>query len=92
MRINLLCRLAQTVFITQNKWRIFSLQALDEFATKLIQNNHYAMDDVATRRDAVSIQHRFRLQVFYFIILNSMATIWDKSLEVSMHTADFLIN
>lgn len=50
------------------------------------------MDDVATRRDAVSIQHRFRLQVFYFIILNSMATIWDKSLEVSMHTADFLIN
>uniref|UniRef100_A0A8C3CXX5 Spectrin alpha chain, non-erythrocytic 1 n=1 Tax=Cairina moschata TaxID=8855 RepID=A0A8C3CXX5_CAIMO len=27
--------------------------ALDEFATKLIQNNHYAMDDVATRRDAL---------------------------------------
>lgn len=33
----------------------FHFQALDEFATKLIQNNHYAMDDVATRRDAVSI-------------------------------------
>lgn len=30
------------------------LQALDEFATKLIQNNHYAKEDVATRRDAVS--------------------------------------
>lgn len=29
-------------------------QALDEFATKLIQNNHYAKEDVATRRDAVS--------------------------------------
>ena len=31
-----------------------SLQALDEFATKLIDNNHYAKEDVATRRDAVS--------------------------------------
>lgn len=30
------------------------LQALDEFATKLIQNKHYAKEDVATRRDAVS--------------------------------------
>lgn len=30
------------------------IQALDEFATKLIQNNHYAKEDVATRRDAVS--------------------------------------
>ncbi|CAO2597867.1 Spectrin alpha chain, non-erythrocytic 1 [Lemmus lemmus] len=30
------------------------ITALDEFATKLIQNNHYAMEDVATRRDAVS--------------------------------------
>uniref|UniRef100_A0A8C0VRC8 Spectrin alpha chain, non-erythrocytic 1 n=1 Tax=Cyanistes caeruleus TaxID=156563 RepID=A0A8C0VRC8_CYACU len=29
------------------------ITALDEFATKLIQNNHYAMDDVATRRDAL---------------------------------------
>ncbi|KAL4825844.1 hypothetical protein H8958_012048 [Nasalis larvatus] len=28
-------------------------EALDEFATKLIQNNHYAMEDVATRRDAL---------------------------------------
>lgn len=32
------------------------ITALDEFATKLIQNNHYAMEDVATRRDAVSSQ------------------------------------
>lgn len=31
-----------------------NVQALDEFATKLIQNNHYAKEDVATRRDAVS--------------------------------------
>ncbi|XP_075434718.1 spectrin alpha chain, non-erythrocytic 1 isoform X8 [Ascaphus truei] len=29
------------------------ITALDEFATKLIQNNHYAMEDVATRRDAL---------------------------------------
>ncbi|KAG9477644.1 hypothetical protein GDO78_012912 [Eleutherodactylus coqui] len=29
------------------------ITALDEFATKLIQNNHYAMDDVAARRDAL---------------------------------------
>ncbi|KAK2499565.1 hypothetical protein MC885_005835 [Smutsia gigantea] len=29
------------------------ITALDEFATKLIQNNHYAMKDVATRRDAL---------------------------------------
>ncbi|XP_073790682.1 spectrin alpha chain, non-erythrocytic 1 isoform X27 [Danio rerio] len=29
------------------------ITALDEFATKLIQNNHYAKDDVATRRDAL---------------------------------------
>lgn len=37
-------------------WLLFlvHLQALDEFATKLIQNNHYAKEDVATRRDAVS--------------------------------------
>ncbi len=30
------------------------MQALDEFATKLIENEHYAADDVAARRDAVS--------------------------------------
>uniref|UniRef100_A0AAQ4S231 Spectrin alpha, non-erythrocytic 1 n=1 Tax=Gasterosteus aculeatus aculeatus TaxID=481459 RepID=A0AAQ4S231_GASAC len=29
------------------------ITALDEFATKLIQNNHYAKEDVATRRDAL---------------------------------------
>uniref|UniRef100_A0A8C5QUK2 Spectrin alpha chain, non-erythrocytic 1 n=1 Tax=Leptobrachium leishanense TaxID=445787 RepID=A0A8C5QUK2_9ANUR len=29
------------------------ITALDEFASKLIQNNHYAMEDVATRRDAL---------------------------------------
>ncbi|XP_057674298.1 spectrin alpha chain, non-erythrocytic 1 isoform X4 [Corythoichthys intestinalis] len=29
------------------------ITALDEFATKLIQNNHYAFEDVATRRDAL---------------------------------------
>ncbi|XP_018608375.1 spectrin alpha chain, non-erythrocytic 1-like isoform X4 [Scleropages formosus] len=29
------------------------ITALDEFATKLIQNNHYAKDDVAARRDAL---------------------------------------
>ena len=39
--------------------RIFSgkffMQALDEFATKLIENEHYAADDVAQRRDMVCI-------------------------------------
>ncbi|XP_014341660.1 spectrin alpha chain, non-erythrocytic 1 isoform X7 [Latimeria chalumnae] len=29
------------------------ITALDEFATKLIQNDHYAKEDVATRRDAL---------------------------------------
>uniref|UniRef100_A0A8C5BJI1 Spectrin alpha, non-erythrocytic 1 n=1 Tax=Gadus morhua TaxID=8049 RepID=A0A8C5BJI1_GADMO len=29
------------------------ITALDEFATKLIDNNHYAKEDVATRRDAL---------------------------------------
>uniref|UniRef100_A0A3B5KSW7 Spectrin alpha, non-erythrocytic 1 n=1 Tax=Xiphophorus couchianus TaxID=32473 RepID=A0A3B5KSW7_9TELE len=29
------------------------ITALDEFATKLIQNSHYAKEDVATRRDAL---------------------------------------
>ncbi|MFT7796792.1 spectrin alpha chain, non-erythrocytic 1 isoform X4 [Arapaima gigas] len=29
------------------------ITALDEFATKLIQNNHYAKEDVASRRDAL---------------------------------------
>lgn len=32
----------------------FLVQALDTFATKLIENEHYASDDVAARRDAVS--------------------------------------
>lgn len=40
-----------TVFLLIVYWNV---QALDEFATKLIQNNHYAKEDVATRRDAVS--------------------------------------
>ena len=30
------------------------IKALDEFASKLIENEHYAADDVAARRDAVS--------------------------------------
>ena len=32
------------------------VKALDEFATKLIQNEHYAADEVSSRREAVSIQ------------------------------------
>jgi hypothetical protein len=31
----------------------FFLQLLDDFATKLIQNEHYAHDDIAARRDQV---------------------------------------
>ena len=31
------------------------IKLLDEFATKLIENEHYAADEVAARRDAVSI-------------------------------------
>lgn len=30
------------------------IKALDEFASKLIENEHYAADEVAARRDAVS--------------------------------------
>jgi spectrin alpha len=30
------------------------IKALDEFASKLIENEHYASEDVAARRDAVS--------------------------------------
>lgn len=30
------------------------IKALDEFATKLIEGQHYAADDVSRRRDAVS--------------------------------------
>ena len=31
------------------------IKALDEFACKLIENEHYASDDVAARRNAVSV-------------------------------------
>ena len=31
------------------------IKLLDEFATKLIENEHYAADEVAARRDAVSV-------------------------------------
>ena len=30
------------------------IKALDDFATKLVENDHYASDDVEERRDAVS--------------------------------------
>lgn len=30
------------------------IKALDDFATKLVHSQHYASDDVAARRDAVS--------------------------------------
>ena len=36
------------------------MQALDEFASKLIENEHYAHDDVAGRRDQL-LQRRDRL-------------------------------
>ena len=32
------------------------IKLLDEFATKLIEGEHYAADDVAARRDVVSVQ------------------------------------
>lgn len=32
------------------------IKALDDFATKLVQSQHYAADDVAARRDAVSLK------------------------------------
>ena len=54
---------------------LFACQALDEFATKLIENEHYASDDVAARRDALlqrrnalydrSRQRRVRLEESY---------------------------
>ena len=42
-------------FLWSGKW----LQALDEFATKLIEGEHYASDDVAQRRD--QLLHRRNL-------------------------------
>ena len=30
------------------------IKALDDFATKLVEDDHYASDDVEERRDAVS--------------------------------------
>lgn len=38
-------------------------QALDEFATKLIESEHYAHDDVATRRNQVCNCFSFNLKV-----------------------------
>jgi len=35
------------------------IRMLDEFATKLIDNEHYAADEVAARRDAVSSRPKF---------------------------------
>jgi len=32
------------------------IKMLDDFATKLIQSKHYAADEVAARRDAVSFR------------------------------------
>ena len=41
------------VCVASTQYHVCVLQALDEFATKLIENEHYAADDVANRRDAV---------------------------------------
>ncbi len=38
------------------------IKALDEFATKLIEGQHYAADDVAQRR--AMVVHRFYLLIF----------------------------
>ena len=35
------------------------IKALNDFATKLIEDQHYAADDVAARRDAVSFTFKF---------------------------------
>ena len=36
------------------------IKALNDFATKLIEDQHYAADDVAARRDAVSFTFTFK--------------------------------
>ena len=41
------------------------IKALDEFATKLIENEHYAADDVAARRDAVSDTPLYSLKHYH---------------------------
>ena len=41
------------------------IKALDEFATKLIENEHYAADDVAARRDQVTYIESLRPQWTY---------------------------
>jgi len=50
------------------------IKLLDEFATKLIENEHYAADEVAARRDAVSVFFCRPLFIMYFAVhLHNMA-------------------
>ncbi|KAA0719870.1 Spectrin alpha chain, non-erythrocytic 1 [Triplophysa tibetana] len=56
------------------------ITALDEFATKLIQNNHYAKEDVATRRDALLSRRN---------ALHERAQFRRTSLEDSFHLQQF---
>ena len=45
------------------------IKALDEFATKLIENEHYAADDVASRRDQVRDRNLTSGPYFAFFFL-----------------------
>lgn len=47
------------------------IKALDEFATKLIEGQHYAADDVAQRRAMVSVVFLFEnLQSITLLLIN----------------------
>lgn len=45
------------------------IKALDEFATKLIEGQHYATEDVAQRREMVNSSFKI---LFLFILLNCL--------------------
>lgn len=42
------------------------IKALDEFATKLIEGQHYATEDVAQRRELVNFRFKFKCLVQFF--------------------------
>ena len=48
------------------------LQLLDDFATKLIQNEHYAHDDIASRRDQVFLSLVFLIFPGIFLVLHTL--------------------
>lgn len=44
------------------------IKALDEFATKLIEGQHYATEDVAQRREMVNFQLQYTIYLLPYIV------------------------